>query len=126
MQYDYYGADLAMRMVEHSVDQVVGVVPMRDRRMSAICPVRMPTFAGGRRTAGFRVRGADLDLALVDVPFVIVMHVTIMEVVHMPAVTDRHMTAIGAVGVAVTFVGRVRHLDLLSVLSSIIQDSMNC
>ena len=95
---------VAMRMVQVSFDEVVGVVAVRDGRMSAIVAVAMlgamaAALVAGR--AGGGVLLVDGEPVLVGVPLVGMVEVAVVEIVHVPFVDDRGVTAVGAVDVVV-------------------------
>tara|TARA_Y100000385_G_C12507844_1_gene389961 strand:- start:30 stop:353 length:324 start_codon:yes stop_codon:yes gene_type:complete len=101
-----------MRVVQHAIDQIVGMIPMRHGRVSATGSMDVLGLCGGR-SASIRVRVTDLDTTLVDVSFVVVMHMAIVQVVDVSVVADRHMTAIRAVCVIMSVVRLVLHVELL-------------
>jgi hypothetical protein len=86
-------AVIPMDMVQPSADQVIGVAAMGDRGMSAAGSVHV---AGACRIglAPIRGIGADLDHMFVDVIAMHVMQVTVMQVVDVTLMTDRHVAAI--------------------------------
>jgi len=85
-----------MRMVKVSVYHVIHVIAVRNRLMAAVCTVLV---VGAVRSAVVafcaigRVRGADLELVLVDVAFVKRVQVAVVKVIGMPVVENRGMTA---------------------------------
>jgi hypothetical protein len=100
-------AVVAVRMVEVVGNQVVDVISVRHRLMTASGPVGVPglmALAGVLRGAVLGVRFADLDDVLVDVALVRVMEVAVVEVVHVSVVADRDVAAVRTVLVVVTLV----------------------
>jgi hypothetical protein len=100
-------AVVAVRMVEVVGNQVVDVISVRHRLMTAPGPVGVPglmALAGVLRGAVLGVRFADLDDVLVDMALVRVMEVTVVQVVHVSVVADRGVAAVRTVLVVVTLV----------------------
>lgn len=89
-------AVIAMHVVQMSADQIVGVIAVGDLRMSAAGSMRM---AGTCRIGLALIRGicTDFDHMFVDVITMHVMQVTVVQVVEVVLVTDRHVAAIFAV-----------------------------
>jgi hypothetical protein len=104
-------AVIAMGMMQMTVDQVVDVVAMRHRLMSAAGAMDVARGMAGAaviRRASIGISLGNLDHMLVDVIPVHVVEVTIMEIVHMAVVADGRMTAAFAVNVAVALmVGQI-------------------
>ena len=101
-----------VRVMQVPGDEIIDVVAMRDRFVTATRAVDMAlgvARAAVRRRAGGRIGGADLEDALVDVPIVAVVEVAVVEIVDVVAMTDRAVAAIGAVDVIVIRMGRVAH-----------------
>ncbi len=99
-------------VVQMALDQVVDVVTVRDRRVSTALGVHVPLLvarAAVRRGACGRVVRTDLDFALIHMPVVRVMKMPIVEVVHVVAVTDGDMPAVGTVNVIVAGMGVMAH-----------------
>ena len=102
----------AVRMMQVARDEVVDVVAVWDRLVSAARRVNMSlgvTRAAVRRGAGRRVDRTDLEDALVHVAIVAVVEVAIVEVVDVVAMTDGEVAAVGAVNVIVIGMGGVAH-----------------
>jgi len=99
-------------MVEMTVDQVVRVIAMRDRRVTAAGGVYMADGVSIarmiRRAAGW-IRRVDCDRAFIDVVAVHHVQMTIVEVVDVAAVLDGEMPAVGTVNMAVAGVRGMRH-----------------
>ena len=80
-----------------AVHQIVHMIVMRYCLMAAVCSVLVfgavcsAVVAAG---AASRIRGADFQLVLIDVAFVYRVQMAIMNVVGMPAVQDRGVTAL--------------------------------
>jgi hypothetical protein len=93
-------AMVAMLTMEPALDQIIHVVAVRNRFMSAIRPMGMSVASGVfpvRATIGIPV--AYCDHMLVDMPFVRVMEVTVVQIVGMSVVEDGNMAAIRAMPV---------------------------
>jgi hypothetical protein len=96
--------------VEVPVDDVIGVVAVSDRSVSAVLAVLVSLVvapAGMRGRAVGRVRAADGEAVAVDVVAVHVMHVPVVEIILVTIVLDRFVAALGAVLVIVLVVGLV-------------------
>lgn len=113
---------VAVRVVQHAVDQVVGMIPMRNRGVAAVRPMSVAAAVGGRWAATLRIRTTDFEPALVYMAIVIVVHVSVVQVVDVAAVANRDVTTVGAVVVAVSFVRCMRHGE--AILRSMIQQTM--
>jgi|SRR6266478_9014086 len=101
-----------MLVVQVAADEIVAVVAVRDRLVSAagaMAVVLGVLAAGVSRRAGRRVRALVVDPALVDVPRVGVMHVPVVQIIGMSFVLDGSMTAPGPVLVVMLLVGLVLH-----------------
>lgn len=101
----------AMGMVEMPIDEVVGVIAMRNRGMAATGRVgvagRVPLARVVRGTPG-RVRRIDRDRALVDVVAAHHVQVAVVDIVDVTAVLDGEMAAVSTVLVVVISVGHGR------------------
>jgi hypothetical protein len=103
-------------MVQVAVDEVVDVVPMRDRLVTAVWPMSMRTIVAATRVIGRAVGGIAArngELVLVDVVAVHVVKMAIVQIVDVLPVADRGVTAAGAVVVIVVLVGVAAHGTLL-------------
>jgi len=114
-------AVIGMRVVQHAVDQIVSMIAVRDGRMAATGTVNVVVLVV-YRSAGVGVGLPDLDTALVNVSFVVVMHVAIVQIVDVSVVADRCMAAIRSMGVIVPLMCGVFHGELL--FDSSIQEFM--
>jgi hypothetical protein len=103
-------AVIAVRMVEVTVDEVVDVIPVRDRLVTAAGPVHVIGRVGAARVRGATrgVRGVDLERVLFDARCTGVVQVTVVHVVDVIPVLHCGVTAAGAVDVIVIVV-RVAH-----------------
>lgn len=104
-------AVIAVRMMQPSVDQIVGMVTMRDCLVSAAGAVRMAGALDVRRAIN-RIVCAHRNDVLIDVVAVHVVQMTVMQIVDVAIVLDRRMPAartmlMGMVGVL--FVGAIGH-----------------
>ena len=99
-----------VRVVEMVADEIVDVVPVRDRLVPAVGAVGVGgvvAFAVVLRRAAVRVLSVDLEHVLVDVVPVRVVQVPFVEVVDMVAVLDGRMAAVGGVLVRMILVDGV-------------------
>lgn len=100
-------AMVAMLMMQVSLDEVVGVVAVRDRLVAAAGTVLVACVVAAARViwrAGARIGLRHRDRVIVDVPLVRMMHVPVVQVVRMPLVRDRRVPAIRAVLVIMSLV----------------------
>jgi len=88
----------AMRMMKVAIHEVIDVVTVRNGRMSAAWPVDMIGRMGAAsvtRRAGVGIGRADAESMLLDGPIrQRMVQVSVMEIVDMPFVIDRRVTAI--------------------------------
>ncbi|BDC50800.1 hypothetical protein F183_A31160 [Bryobacterales bacterium F-183] len=102
-----------MRMMQVAVHQIIDMVSMRHRFMSA---TRAMDVVGGMRatgmirSAGGRILSAHTQHMLINMAIVRRMQMPIVEIVHMPVMQDCGMPAARAMGVIVIFVDNVTHL----------------
>jgi hypothetical protein len=91
---------IAVRMMKVAVDQIVDVIAVRHRFVSAARPVDMARIMGAamvaRRTL-IRICRADLKLVLVYMIAMRMMQVPIMQVIDMIAMFDGRVPAVRAV-----------------------------
>jgi hypothetical protein len=109
-------AVIGMRVVQHAVDQVVGVIAVRDRGMAATGSVHVLVLVV-YRSARIGVGVIDFEAALVNVSVMVVVQVAIMQIVDVSVVADRCMAAIRSMGVIVPLMSCVFHRELLFVSS---------
>jgi hypothetical protein len=99
-------------------DEVVDVIAMRHRVVSASWSVHVLRIVSAARMTGLAVRRVgrvDRDHTLVDMVVVCVVKMAIVQVVDVTVVLDGRMTAVGAVDMLVPLVNRVRvHCEVLS------------
>jgi hypothetical protein len=91
------------------VNQVVGVIAVRDRFMSATRPVFVLLVVLAAIVpwrAVCRIHGAHLDLVLLDAALAHVVQVAVVQVIGVLGVLDGLVAAIGAMLVGVVLVGR--------------------
>lgn len=100
-------AVIAVRMVQVSVYQVVGVIAVRNSRVAAIRPVLMGFLVTATamvwRASG-RVCRVDGQGMFLDLAAILVMQMAVMQVIDVSLVQDAGMPAIRAVPVRVAFV----------------------
>ncbi len=90
----------AVRMMEAPLDEMVDVVAMRNRLMTAPGPMGMAgfvTIAAELRRAPVRVLGADLNHVLVDAIPILLVQMSVMREVDMVAVLHGEVAALRAV-----------------------------
>lgn len=97
---------VAVRMMEVAVDDIVDVIAVGHRFMSAVRAMDMVWIvmvAGVIRCATVRVLVAHRDGMLLN-PFVgLMMEVAVVEIIDVPVVFDGRMSAVGSVLVIVVF-----------------------
>ncbi len=113
-------AVVTMWMMQVTADKIVRVIPVRNGLMTAIgamlmACVMVATCMIGRTGVGILAR--DAHGMFVMMPFMLVVHVTVVQIVGVPLVLNRGMAAIGAMGmiavIAVNFVIVAHGLFLL-------------
>ena len=97
----------AVRMMQAAIDEIVHVVAVRHRRMTAAGAVHMTGVRGAHRRACVGIGRADRDAMFVHVVTVLVMQVPVVQIVHVVAVTDRRVPAARPVDVIVMRVVRL-------------------
>jgi hypothetical protein len=107
-------AVVAVGVMEMSLDQVVNVVAVRNRLMTAVSTVLVVgtvTFAVVPFGAVRWIRGIDVELVLVDVVLVNRVQMSVMQVVGVVVVNDRSMAAVLAMlmGVILMNLMLIRH-----------------
>lgn len=101
-------AVIVVRMMQAPVDEVVGVVAMRNRVVSAIGSVDMTGFVTiSRLGMTVRVANADSHDVLIDMVLVRVMQMPVVQVVGVPVMQHRGVPATGAMNVAMRFMDLV-------------------
>jgi hypothetical protein len=91
-------------MMEMAVDEVVDVIVVGDGGVTAVGAVDVGRVVAGALVVGGasgRIGGRDGDDMLVDMTFVQVMQVAVMEVIDMILMLDGGMTAAGGVDMVV-------------------------
>ena len=89
-------AMIAVRMMEPALDQIVGVIAMRDSRMTAVRAVNVPGLVARvpvLRRALVRVSVADVDDVLVNAVADRAVQMAVMQIVDVVAVLDGDMSA---------------------------------
>ncbi len=105
-----------VRVMQVTIDQVVDVIAVRNRRVATVRTVNVAclmTRAVVDRTA-LRIGRRHLDDMLVVVPIVLAVKMTIVEIAHMVAVLNGRMAAARAVLMVMIVVNFVVHHGLLS------------
>ena len=103
-------AVVAVREVQVSIDQVIDVVAVRYSIMAAVRAVGMGVvvaFTFMAVSAAGRVGLAHFKSVLVDVPVMLVVHMAVVQIIHVIVVLDRGVAAVGAVCVGMVFMNRV-------------------
>jgi hypothetical protein len=90
---------VAVRMVQPTVYEIVDVVPMRYRFVSAVWTVRVRATEFGRALHG--ICGVDREGVLIHVILVHMMEMAIMKVIHMAVMVNRSVPAIRTMLVSV-------------------------
>ena len=109
---------VAVRKVQTAIDKVANMIAVRDGFMATAGTVNVTffvTLAPVFWCAPYRVRVADLDDVLIDVIFVHMVKVAVMQIVHMSVVPDGDMATPRTVLMVVPRVMRVgtfRHGNL--------------
>jgi hypothetical protein len=101
-----------VRVMQVTIDEVITVVAVRNTLVTAAGSVRVRlvmSIAVVSRRAVRTVVAADLEHVLVDVAFVLVVQMAVMQVVGMAMVLDGQVAAIGAVHMVVSAVNLVSH-----------------
>lgn len=100
-------AVIAVRMMQVAVDEIVDVIPVRDRFMATSRPMHMPRVMPAAfviRRTGRRICLRDLDHVFVDVAGMQVMQMPIVQIIDVISVLHRRMSAsrsmlMGVIGV---------------------------
>jgi hypothetical protein len=90
---------IAVRMMQPAAHEVIDVITMGHGFVSAGWP--MLVRAAGLRRALDRVGGVDRDSVLVDMIFVRVMEVAVVEIIDVAFMADRRMPTVGTMLVGV-------------------------
>ncbi|CAN7511350.1 hypothetical protein LJR220_004625 [Bradyrhizobium sp. LjRoot220] len=88
-------AMISMRMVQPAVDEIVDMITMRHRFMSAVWTVRMCAVDLGRALLG--ICRVDRDDMLVHVIFVHMVEMAVVKIIQMAVMTNRRVPATRAV-----------------------------
>ena len=113
-------AVLSMRVVEMTVDNVVYVVPMRNRFVSAAGTMNMISFVsltGVLRCTVRWILGTDLKGMLIHMVSVGMVEVTIVEIVGVAVVLNGCMSAVWSVNMTVILMSLAFACHLLSLQS---------
>ena len=105
-----------VRVVQMPPNEIVDMIAVRDRRMSAVRSVLVGRIVFGTsvRRTGCRVCRANLQNVFVVVPIVVVVQMTVVEIIDVAIVTNRRMSAVCAVLVIVMLVNVMTHSLILS------------
>jgi hypothetical protein len=109
-------AMVAVRVVQTSINQIVDMIPMRHRLVTAARPVLMrvvmPSGALPRRAA-VRILFTYLDNVIVDVVLLLVNEVTVLEVVDVAMMPNRGMATTWPMNMRVILMNGLSHVLLL-------------
>lgn len=101
---------IAVLVMQMPADQVIDMIPMRNRRMTAVLSMLMLVVvrsAAVARRALIRIARAHRDAMLIDVIAVNVMQMPVVQIIHMAVVPHRGMPAIGAMDMRMILVGEM-------------------
>jgi hypothetical protein len=101
---------ITVGMMQPAVYEIVDMIAMRHRFVSAVWTVRVRAMDLWRALHG--IGGADRDGVLIHVILVHMMEMAIVQVVHMIAMANRSVSAVRAMLVSVVgvvFLGTCRH-----------------
>jgi hypothetical protein len=113
-------AVVAVRMVQMPGDEIIDMIPMRNRFVTATGAMNVSRIMSGAAMVGcasIRVLVAHFNPVFVHMVRVRMVKMAIVEIIHMAAVPDGNMTAMGAMHVIVIGVMRkiaAGHFDFLS------------
>ena len=102
---------IAVRMVQPTVYEIVDMVAMRHRFVSAVWTVRVRAMDFGRALHG--ICGVDCDGVLIHVILVHMMEMAIVQIVHMIVMANRSVSAVRVSVVGVVFLGTCGHWQFL-------------
>jgi hypothetical protein len=120
---------VAVRMMQMSVDEIVGVIPVRHRFVTAARTMPMRRIMSAATVVGRAAIGvgcAHLDDVLVDVIFMRVMQMTVVKIVDVAVVPNRDMTAARFMRVRVVGVNRMIVRSHGLVLSGLVVIAAQC
>jgi hypothetical protein len=89
-------AVIAVRMMEASVDQVIKVVPMRNRLMAAARTMAMRFIMSGStmlRVAPIGIRGANFNHVFISAPLFHMVQMTLVEIINVILMLNGNMAA---------------------------------
>lgn len=105
-----------MRMMQMSVHQIIHMIAMRHRFVTAAFSVHMPglvRLTGMASSASGRIRFRHFQCVFVKMSFMRMMQMPVMQIIHMPLVQYRRMPAVRAVHVRMVVVYVVFHILFL-------------
>lgn len=101
---------IAVRMVQASINQIIHVVAMRNRLVTASWPMLMRRIVSAgavlRRTV-VRIRGCDFDHVFVDTGLIHMLEVTVVEVIDVALMPNRDMATVRRVDVLIGETGMI-------------------
>ena len=117
---------IAVLMVQASIDQIIHVVAMRDRLVTASRAVLMRRIVSAGavlRRAAVGVRGSDFDHVFVDTAVIHMLQVTVVEVIDVALMPNRDMTAVRPVDVLIGATGTIAEGMFFPFLITVTVDS---
>ena len=111
-----------MSMMQVALNEVVDVVPMRDRFMAAARTVSVTGIMGSAlmtRCAGRRIRGVDREAVFIDVIRMGMMEMTVVQIIHMAFMLECKMATAFSMNMRVGTVLRTRHIKFLQVIDEV-------
>ena len=99
-----------VRVVQMSLDEVVRMIAVRNRVVSATRTVHVLSIVPSalvRRSAASRIFRPDFDSVLINVIAMHVVHVSVVQIVGVTVVADGHVTTAGLVNMGVVRMGLV-------------------
>jgi hypothetical protein len=103
-------AVVAVRMMQVSLDQIIGMVPVRHGFMAAARAMtmsRIMTAAAVVRRAALGIRGAHFNDVLVDMILVRMMQMAVMKIIDVSLMPDRDMPAARSMDMGMIGVNRM-------------------
>ncbi len=88
-------AVIAVRMMKPTFYEVIDVIAMRHLFVAACIAMMMLLFVSFDRLTDRRICRGYIDYVLIHMVAVHVMEMPIMQIIHMPSMLDRRMSAIG-------------------------------
>jgi len=106
---------IAVGMMQVAINEIVYVVAVRNRFMTAPWSMHMPWLVACTsmvRDAGIRIRVRHLNRVLVNMIPMGMVQMAIVQVINVTVMLYRRMTAVGAMFVGMIFVNVAAHVSL--------------